>query len=62
LKALVDSGFARRIVFGSDFPNQVAPGIDAVMAADFLTAAQKADIPCGNAARYLRLNASVCAP
>jgi hypothetical protein len=62
LKGLVDNGFARRIVFGSDFPNQVAPGIDAIMAADFLTGAQKADILCGNAARYLRLNMSVCAP
>jgi hypothetical protein len=62
LKGLVDNGFARRIVFGSDFPNQVAPGIDAIMAVDFLTAVQKADILCGNAARYLRLSMSVCAP
>jgi hypothetical protein len=62
LKALVENGFARRIVFGSDFPNQVGPGIDAIMNADFLTAAQKADILCGNAARYLRLNMSICAP
>jgi hypothetical protein len=62
LKALVDNGFARRIVFGSDFPNQVAPGIDAIVSADFLSQAQKADILCGNAARYLRLNPSVCVP
>jgi hypothetical protein len=62
LKALVDSGFGRRIVFGSDFPNQVGPGIDAILAADFLASTQKADILCGNAARYLRLDASVCLP
>lgn len=62
LKALVNNGFARRIAFGSDFPNQVGPGIDAIVSADFLTQAQKADILCGNAARYLRLNPSVCVP
>jgi hypothetical protein len=62
LKGLVDSGFARRIVFGSDFPNQVGPGIDAIVAADFLTEAQKADILCANATRFLRLDISVCAP
>ena len=62
LKGLVDSGFARRIVFGSDFPNQVGPGIEAILAADFLTDAQKADILCANAARYLRLETSVCVP
>jgi hypothetical protein len=62
LKALVDNGFARRIVFGSDFPNLVGPGIEAILAADFLNDTHKADILCGNAARFLRLDASVCAP
>ena len=62
LKGLVDNGFARRIVFGSDFPNQVEPGIDAILSAGFLTDVQKADILCGNAARYLRLGPSVCMP
>jgi hypothetical protein len=55
VKALVDSGFAKRVVFGSDFPNQVGPGIDAILAGGFLTDAQKADVLCGNAMRYLRL-------
>lgn len=62
LRALVDNGFGRRVVFGSDFPNQVEAGLDAILAADFLSSAQKADILCGNAARYLRLDMSVCAP
>lgn len=62
LRGLVDAGFAKRILFGSDFPDQVGPGVDAILAADFLNAAQKADILCGNAARFLRLRAAVCAP
>lgn len=61
LRGLTDDGFARRIVFGSDFPNQVEPGIDAILAADFLSETQKADILCGNATRFLRLDISVCA-
>jgi len=62
LRGLVESGFARRIMFGSDFSNQVESGIDAILAADFLTAEQKADILCDNAARFLRLDASICKP
>jgi hypothetical protein len=62
LQALVEAGFAKRIMFGSDFPNQVAPGIDAILSADFLSGEQKADILCNNAATFLRLNASVCKP
>lgn len=62
LQRLVDSGFADRIMFGSDFPNQVESGIQAIVDATFLSAEQKADLLCGNAARFLRLPASVCAP
>lgn len=62
LTGLVDAGFGKRIMFGSDFPNLVAPGIEAVMAADGLTAEQKADILCANAARFLRLPPSTCDP
>lgn len=62
LRGLVDAGFAKRIVFGSDFPTQAQAGIDAILTADFLSEAQKADILCGNAARFLRLDESVCAP
>ena len=61
LRGLVDAGFAKRIMFGSDSPaaNQRV-GIDAILDADFLSAEQKADILCGNAMRFLRLPETVC--
>jgi predicted TIM-barrel fold metal-dependent hydrolase len=62
LRGLVEGGFSKRIVFGSDFPTGVATGIDAILAADFLTDDQKADILCRNASRFLKLGESVCAP
>lgn len=62
LRRLVEAGFARRIMFGSDFPNQATAGIDAIRQAEFLTAEQKGDILCHNAARFLRLGAAVCSP
>src|SRR6266540_710202 len=63
LRGLVEAGFGKRIMFGSDFPAPGGPraadypqeGINAILAADFLTTEQKADILCGNAARFLRL-------
>ena len=60
LRGLVDAGFSGRIMFGSDFPAQLSEGIDAILAADFLSQTQKADILCNNAARFLRLPPSVC--
>jgi hypothetical protein len=62
LRGLVQAGFGKRVMFGSDFPGQLGLGIDAILAADFLTEEQRADILCHNAARFLRLDASVCAP
>jgi uncharacterized protein len=62
LRGLVEAGFSKRIMFGSDFPDQRGEGIAAILAADFLSAEQKADILCNNAARFLRLAASVCSP
>jgi len=62
LRGLVDAGFAKRIMFGSDFPEQAAAGIDAIRNADFLSEEQKSDILCGNAARFLKLDSSVCSP
>jgi len=62
LQGLVDSGFGKRVMFGSDFPNQLGPGIEAILAADFLTGEQKSDILCNNAARFLRLPPETCAP
>ncbi len=60
LRTLVEAGFAKRIMFGSDFPAKAVAGIDAILAADFLTDEQKSDILCNNAARFLRLDAAVC--
>ena len=62
LQALVENGFGKRVMFGSDFPDQVAAGIDAIVGADFLTPDQRADVLCNNASRFLRLPAAVCAP
>ena len=62
LQTLVDNGFGRRVMFASDFPDQIETGIDAIAAADFLSAAQKADILCNNAARFLRLDMAICRP
>ena len=60
LRALVDAGFGKRIMFGSDFLWQLRQGIDAIEHADFLTSDQKADILCNNAARFLRLGPAIC--
>jgi hypothetical protein len=48
-------------MFGSDLTTttQAAPGINAILAADFLSGDQKADILCNNAARFLRLRANM---
>jgi len=60
LRGLIDAGFSKRIMFGSDFPDQTGPGIDAILGADFLSAEQKGDILCNNAVRFLRLDSSLC--
>ena len=60
LHGLVESGFGKRVMFGSDFANLQALGIDIILEADFLTAEQKADILCKNAARFLRLRPGIC--
>jgi hypothetical protein len=44
LQRLVDSGFAGRIMFGSDFANQVESGIEVIVGAPFLSAEEKADL------------------
>jgi uncharacterized protein len=57
LKALVDAGLGKRLMFGSDqmeWPETIDLAIDAVESADFLTAEQKRDIFYNNAARFLR--------
>ena len=59
LKGLVEAGFGKRIMFGSDqmiWPETITTGIDAVNSASFLTLEQKEDIFYNNAARFLRLS------
>lgn len=58
LKRLVDAGFGKRILFGSDqmvWPHTIGVAIDTIEQAPFLSAAQKRDIFYNNAARFLRL-------
>ena len=58
LKRLVDAGFSRRIMFGSDqmiWPQTIGLAIKTINEAPFLTEQQKRDILYNNAARFLRL-------
>ncbi|HYI43730.1 MAG TPA: amidohydrolase family protein [Sphingomicrobium sp.] len=58
LKQLVDAGFGKRVMFGSDqmvWPGAIEVAIANVESANFLTAEQKRDIFYNNAARFLRL-------
>ena len=58
LKRLVDAGFGKRILFGSDqmiWPRTIDVAIDTIERAPFLSGAQKRDILFNNAARFLRL-------
>ena len=58
LERLVNAGFSKRIMFGSDnmvWPQAVEMGIESINKAPFLSSAQKRDILFNNAARFLRL-------
>lgn len=58
LKRMVDAGFEKRILFGSDqmyWPDAIGEAIKAIETAPFLDAGQKRDILYHNAARFLRL-------
>lgn len=58
LERLVNAGFGKRILFGSDnmvWPQAIAKGIQTINQAGFLTFSQKRDILFNNAARFLRL-------
>jgi predicted TIM-barrel fold metal-dependent hydrolase len=60
LQALVEGGFGKRVMFGSDqmvWPATIERAIDVIDEAPFLSAAQKRDIFYNNAARFLRLAA-----
>lgn len=59
LKALMDAGFGKRIMFGSDqmvWPEAIGLAIAGVESATFLTPEQKRDIFYNNAAAFLRLD------
>lgn len=58
LRRLVEAGYGRRIMFGSDqmvWPQTIEVAIDAITEADYLSEDQKRDILYNNAARFLRL-------
>jgi predicted TIM-barrel fold metal-dependent hydrolase len=58
LRGLVDAGFGKRIMFGSDqtiWPDAIELAIDSIEQAPFLSEEQKRDILYNNAARFLRL-------
>lgn len=59
LRTIVDAGFGKRVMFGSDqmvWPETIERAIARIEAAPFLTAEQKRDILYDNAARFLRLD------
>ncbi len=59
LRKMVDAGFEKRIMFGSDqmaWPETIATAIESVERAPFLSRSQKRDIFYNNAARFLRLS------
>jgi predicted TIM-barrel fold metal-dependent hydrolase len=61
LKRLVDAGFGKRIMFGSDqmvWPGVIDVAIENIESADFLSPEQKRDILYNNAARFLRIGES----
>lgn len=58
LRRLVDAGFAKRIMWGSDqmiWPGAIPVAIETIEKAPFLSEPQKRDIFYNNAARFLRL-------
>ena len=59
LRGLVDAGFEKRIMFGSDnmiWPDSIELAIQSIETAPFLNSEQKRDILYNNAARFLRLS------
>jgi predicted TIM-barrel fold metal-dependent hydrolase len=58
LQRIVEAGFGKRVMFGSDqmvWPGVIEPSIRIIEEAPFLSAEQKRDILYNNAARFLRL-------
>jgi len=62
LRGLVEAGYGKRIMFGSDqmvWPEAIDMAVAAIRSADYLTTEQKSDILYHNAARFLRLEPTV---
>jgi hypothetical protein len=57
LKGLVEAGFSKRIMFGSDFTHEFEETLAAVTTATFLTPQQRRDILYNNAAAFFKLSA-----
>jgi len=58
LQRIVEAGFVKRVMFGSDqmnWPGVIEPAIEAIESAPFLSERQKREILFENAARFLRL-------
>jgi len=58
LRRIVEAGFGKRVLFGSDqmvWPDTLELAIQSIESADFLAQDQKRDIFFDNAARFLRL-------
>lgn len=59
IKRLVQAGFSKRIMYGTDFmgyPKMIEASIGLIQNASYLTQEQKRDILYNNAARFLRLD------
>jgi predicted TIM-barrel fold metal-dependent hydrolase len=60
LQRLVNAGFGKRVMYGSDqmvWPGAIKIGIHRIESANYLTIEQKRDILFNNAARFLKLSA-----
>ncbi len=58
LQRIVDAGFGKRVLFGSDqmiWPDTIEMALESINSATLLTAEQRRDILFNNAARFLRL-------
>jgi len=65
LKQLIDAGFERRIMFGSDqmiWPESISLAVDNINSAAFLTPEQKRNIFYNNAARFFRIKGAPGSP
>jgi uncharacterized protein len=59
LRRIVEAGFGKRVMFGSDqmvWPEALETAIQSIEAATFLTSEQKRDIFYNNVARFLKLS------